>query len=78
MVPGRELDQANVVFDALALDLGGLHTARSGTVKLDDVQPPLVEGNTYRLDFFHAERHSTSESVLANEISARTHDVPHR
>jgi fibro-slime domain-containing protein len=44
----------------LAVDLGGLHTARSGTVRLDDVTPPLVEGNTYRLDFFHAERHSTA------------------
>jgi fibro-slime domain-containing protein len=46
----------------LALDLGGLHTARSGTVRLDDVTPPLQEGNTYRLDFFHAERHSTASS----------------
>jgi fibro-slime domain-containing protein len=46
----------------LALDLGGLHNARSGTVKLDQVTPPLVEGNTYRLDFFHAERHSVSSS----------------
>jgi fibro-slime domain-containing protein len=44
----------------LAVDLGGLHTARSGTVRLDEVTPPLVEGNTYRLDFFHAERHSTA------------------
>jgi fibro-slime domain-containing protein len=44
----------------LAVDLGGLHTARSGTVKLDEVTPPLIEGNTYRLDFFHAERHSTA------------------
>jgi fibro-slime domain-containing protein len=44
----------------LMLDLGGLHTARSGTVHLDDAQPPLQEGNTYRLDVFHAERHSTA------------------
>jgi fibro-slime domain-containing protein len=44
----------------LALDLGGLHTARSGTLHLDDIKPPLKEGYTYRLDFFHAERHSTA------------------
>jgi fibro-slime domain-containing protein len=43
----------------LALDLGGLHTARSGTVSMDQLQPPLVEGNTYRLDVFHAERRAT-------------------
>jgi fibro-slime domain-containing protein len=46
----------------LALDLGGLHKRRTGTIKLDEVQPALVEGNTYRLDFFHAERHSISSS----------------
>jgi fibro-slime domain-containing protein len=46
----------------LALDLGGLHTARTGTIKLDDITPPLVEGNTYRLDFFQAERHSTASA----------------
>jgi fibro-slime domain-containing protein len=44
----------------LVMDLGGLHTAQSKTVKLDDVKPALTEGNTYRLDFFHAERHSTA------------------
>jgi fibro-slime domain-containing protein len=42
----------------LVLDLGGLHPARGGTVRLDDITPSLVEGNTYRLDMFHAERHS--------------------
>jgi fibro-slime domain-containing protein len=46
----------------LVLDLGGLHTARSGTIKLDEITPPLVEGNTYRLDFFQAERHSTASA----------------
>jgi fibro-slime domain-containing protein len=46
----------------LWLDLGGLHLARSKTLKLDDVRPALVEGQTYRLDFFHAERHSTESS----------------
>ena len=46
----------------LALDLGGLHERRAGTVNLDQVTPALVEGNTYRLDFFHAERHSVKSS----------------
>jgi len=41
----------------LALDLGGLHTARSATVNLDQI-PGLIEGYTYRLDVFHAERRS--------------------
>jgi fibro-slime domain-containing protein len=45
----------------LALDLGGLHTARSGLVQLDQL-PGLVEGTTYRLDVFHAERRSVDSS----------------
>ena len=52
----------------LAMDLGGLHTAQSKTVRLDDIRPALKEGNTYRLDFFHAERHST-ESGFQIETS---------
>jgi fibro-slime domain-containing protein len=43
----------------LVMDLGGLHTAQTKTVRLDDIRPVLKEGNTYRMDFFHAERHST-------------------
>jgi fibro-slime domain-containing protein len=46
----------------LLIDLGGLHTARSGTVNLDQVVPALKEGNTYRLDFFHAERKAVDSS----------------
>ncbi len=46
----------------LALDLGGLHPRKTGTLNLDAVQPALVEGNTYRLDFFHAERKAVSSS----------------
>jgi fibro-slime domain-containing protein len=46
----------------LVLDLGGLHKKVSGTVKMDDIQPALVEGQTYRLDFFQAERHSVFSS----------------
>jgi fibro-slime domain-containing protein len=46
----------------LALDLGGLHTRVTGTVKMDDIQPALIEGQTYRLDMFHAERKSVQSS----------------
>jgi fibro-slime domain-containing protein len=46
----------------LMLDLGGLHTAVSGTVNLDNFTPPLKEGNTYRLDMFHAERKAVDSS----------------
>ena len=47
----------------LALDLGGTHPAISGSVDLDADAEALgiVAGETYRLDLFHAERH-TSES----------------
>jgi fibro-slime domain-containing protein len=48
---------------ALALDLGGLHGALEGTVMMDQVatQRGWVVGQTYAMDIFHAERH-TSES----------------
>ncbi len=47
----------------LAIDLGGLHPERSDTVDLDQMAEELgIEpGNTYSLDLFHAERH-TSQS----------------
>jgi len=46
----------------LAIDLGGLHPALKGTVTLDDSATALglVKGNTYPLDLFHAERHTTA------------------
>ena len=45
----------------LAIDLGGLHEARSDTIVLDDraAELGLVKGNVYPLDLFQAERHST-------------------
>ena len=50
------------------IDLGGLHPSRSRTANLDDIMPPLVEGNTYRLDLFHAER-KTDQSAFEIETS---------
>ena len=46
--------------DKLVIDLGGLHTALTGTVNLDAQAAALglVNGQTYHLDFFFAERMS--------------------
>ena len=45
----------------LAIDLGGLHVAKTDTIVLDDhaAELGLVKGNVYPLELFHAERHST-------------------
>jgi fibro-slime domain-containing protein len=45
----------------LAIDLGGLHPARTDTIVLDDraAEFGLVKGNVYPLDLFQAERHSS-------------------
>ena len=47
----------------LAIDLGGLHSAQSQQIDLDDEADRLgiTTGNDYRLELFHAERH-TDES----------------
>jgi fibro-slime domain-containing protein len=47
----------------LVIDLGGVHGAENGSVALDDVASAIgiVVGETYPMDIFHAERH-TSES----------------
>eukprot|EP01123_Difflugia_compressa_P010934 TRINITY_DN413_c0_g3_i7.p1 TRINITY_DN413_c0_g3~~TRINITY_DN413_c0_g3_i7.p1 ORF type:complete len:366 (-),score=75.76 TRINITY_DN413_c0_g3_i7:46-1092(-) len=41
--------------------MGGLHSSQSGTVYVD--QLGLVEGNTYPMDFFFAERHYDASSL---------------
>ncbi len=45
----------------LAIDLGGVHGVMTGTVNLDQSAATLgiVPGNTYRMDIFHAERHTS-------------------
>jgi fibro-slime domain-containing protein len=47
--------------DRLVIDLGGLHPQLTATVNLDSqaVALGLVDGASYPLDFFFAERHST-------------------
>lgn len=44
----------------LALDLGGLHPALEGTVAMDTLG--LEVGETYPMDIFHAERHTTASN----------------
>jgi len=48
----------------LALDLGGLHPAVSGTIDFDAKAAELgiVKGRTYPMDIFHAERHTTQSN----------------
>jgi fibro-slime domain-containing protein len=57
----------------LALDLGGVHAAESGSINLDTLG--LTAGNTYNFDFFFAERHTT-ESNLQIETSIALNQVP--
>ncbi len=42
---------------SLAVDLGGTHSAATGSVSLDSLS--LTKGNSYSLDIFNAERHPT-------------------
>lgn len=54
----------------LVIDLGGIHTAVSSVVNLDEVASKIgiSVGETYLLDVFHAERH-TSESNFKIETT---------
>jgi len=59
--------------DALVVDLGGVHGALTGAVDLDTLG--LTAGETYSLDLFHAERHTT-ESNFAFTTSIALVDNP--
>jgi fibro-slime domain-containing protein len=54
----------------LAMDLGGVHGAVTGSVDLDQdaAKLGLTAGQTYRMDIFHAERH-TSKSTFHIETT---------
>ncbi len=51
-----------IVKDLLVIDLGGLHVALQASVNIADI-PNLVVGNTYNLDFFICERHTTESGI---------------
>src|SRR5262249_4382231 len=53
-----------VINRKLAIDLGGLHPPLSASADLDQKAAELgiTKGNTYRMDIFHAERHTTASN----------------
>jgi fibro-slime domain-containing protein len=63
--------------DHLAIDLGGIHGAQSGSVNLDSVAGAfgLEDGNNYAFNMFFAERH-TSESSFRIDTSLPIVTVP--
>jgi fibro-slime domain-containing protein len=46
----------------LVIDVGGVHSAESDKVNLDDLG--LIEGETYPLELFFAERHTTQSNFM--------------
>jgi fibro-slime domain-containing protein len=58
----------------LAIDLGGLHSAQSRVIDLDQAASDLglVKGNAYPLDLFHAERHSGASTFRVDTNLAFT------
>jgi fibro-slime domain-containing protein len=62
----------------LALDLGGLHPQYSGTVDLDAsaAQLGIVQGETYTMDIFHAERHTDASNFRIQTTIACFSPVP--
>lgn len=63
----------------LAMDLGGPHPAITDTIDMDAraEELGLVRGNTYAMDIFHAERH-TSESNFRIETTIKCFKPPVR
>ncbi|WP_437941288.1 fibro-slime domain-containing protein [Sorangium sp. So ce341] len=63
----------------LAIDLGGVHKPESATIDLDERAQELgiTPGNTYTLDFFFAERHTTESNFrIDTSIGCFTSVVP--
>jgi fibro-slime domain-containing protein len=64
--------------DQLAIDLGGLHSALSETIDLDAraAELGITPGNTYPLDLFHAERHTTQSNFRIESSLEFTNCAP--
>ena len=58
----------------LVIDLGGVHSAESGSVSLDSLS--LVAGTTYDFDLFFAERHTTQSNFRIDTSIALNSTVP--
>ena len=59
----------------LVIDLGGVHGATDQWVHLDRLE--LTDGETYRLDFFFAERHRTQSNFrISTNLALETAEVP--
>ena len=47
----------------LALDIGGVHSAVPGYIKLDTIKPALASGEKYPIDIFFCDRRTTMSNV---------------
>jgi fibro-slime domain-containing protein len=61
----------------LAIDLGGVHGVMTGTVDLDQSAASLgiTPGQTYRMDIFHAERHTWASNFRIETTLACINNV---
>ncbi|MES1172144.1 MAG: fibro-slime domain-containing protein [Bacteroidota bacterium] len=61
----------------LAIDLGGVHGVMTGSVNLDQAAATLgiTPGGTYRMDIFHAERHTTRSNFRIETTLACINNV---
>lgn len=60
--------------DELVVDLGGVHSAISGSIDLDTLG--LITGNDYSFDLFFAERHTTQSNFRIDTSIALKQSVP--
>ncbi len=67
------------VNNKLAVDLGGIHSAKTGSVAFDPATAAsfgLTTGNTYSLDLFFAERHTTQSTFNLQTTLALASETP--
>ena len=61
------------------LDLGGTHPPLAGTVNFDAraTELGITQGNTYSMEIFHAERHTTQSNFrIETNIPVTTSGLP--